>query len=201
MRAGSTMKRAFVVAMECEAEAVRPALGPDDRLYVSGIGKVFAAAATQRAISEFGADEVVNCGLCGGFGDGMEVGDVYGVECAVEYDFDLSGINGTPAGVKDGATTPYVPVSSGGGFPLRRLATGDRFCDGDSDDALIASLGCTLRDMEGAAVAGVCAANGVRCVMFKCVSDVHGRGAMTRQYLDNRERALECLRRAAISLT
>ena len=195
------MKRAFVVAMECEADAVRPALREGDGLYVSGIGKVLAAAATQRAISEFGADEVVNCGLCGGFGDGVEVGDVYGVECAVEYDFDLSGINGTSAGVKDGETSPYVPVASGAGFPLRRLATGDRFCDDESDVSLFESLGCSLRDMEGAAVAGVCAANGVRCVMFKCVSDVHGRGAMTRQYLDNRERALECLSRAAISLT
>jgi len=195
------MKRAFVVAMECEADAVRPALREGDGLYVSGIGKVLAAAAAQKAISEFGADEIVNCGLCGGFGDGMEVGDVYGVECAVEYDFDLSGINGTAVGVKDGAATPYVQVSSGGGFPLRRLGTGDRFGDDDSDAALLASLGCTLRDMEGAAVAGVCAANGVRCVMFKCVSDVHGRGAMTRQYLDNRGRALGCLSRAATCLT
>ena len=187
--------------MECEAEAVRPRLREGDELIVSGVGKVFAAAAAQRAISELGADEIVNCGLCGGFGDGIEVGDVYGVECAVEYDFDLSGVNGTAVGVKDGATTPYVPVSSGGGFPLRRLATGDRFNDDESDVGLLASLGCALRDMEGAAVAAVCAANGVRCVMFKCVSDAHGRGAMTRQYLDNREMALECLSRAVTSLT
>ena len=54
--------------MECEAEAVRPWLREGDELVVSGIGKVFAAAAAQRAISELGADEVVNCGLCGGFG-------------------------------------------------------------------------------------------------------------------------------------
>ena len=195
------VKRVFVVAMECEAEAVRPWLREGDDVIVSGIGKVLAAAAAQRAISELGAGEVVNCGLCGGFGEGIEVGDVYGVECAVEYDFDLSGVNGTAVGVKDGATTPYIPVSSGAGFPLRRLATGDRFNDDDSDVGLFASLGCALRDMEGAAVAGVCAANGVRCVMFKCVSDVHGRGAMTRQYLDNRGRALGCLSRAVTSLT
>ena len=195
------MKRAFVIAMESEAEAVRPALRPDDRLYVCGIGKVYAAAATQKAISEFGADVVVNCGLCGAFGDDVEVGDVYGVESAVEYDFDLAKINNTSVGVKDGETTPYIHVSSGGGFPLRKLATGDRFNDDESDVVLIKSLGCTLRDMEGAAVAGVCAMNGVKCVMFKCVSDVHGRGTMTGQYLVNREKALKCLSRAAISLT
>ena len=156
------MKRAFVIAMESEAEVVRPALRPDDRLYLCGVGKVYAAAATQKAISEFGADVVVNCGLCGAFGDDVEVGDVYGVESAVEYDFDLAKINNTSVGVKDGETTPYIPVSSGGGFPLRKLATGDRFNDDESDVVLIKSLGCTLRDMEGAAVAGVCAMNGVK---------------------------------------
>ena len=195
------MKRAFVIAMECEAEAVRPALREDDRLYVCGIGKVYAAAATQKAISEFKPDVVVNCGLCGAYGDEIQVGDAYGVESAVEYDFDLAQINNTTVGVKDGETSPYVPVSSGGGFPLRRLATGDRFNDNEADVELIKSFGCSMRDMEGAAVAGVCAMNGVKCVMFKCVSDVHGRGAMTGQYLVNRQKALECLSRAAISLT
>ena len=84
--------RAFVIAMECEAECVRPHLKSDDRLYVAGIGKVNAAAATQRAICE-GADEIWNAGLCGGFGDDIEVGDVFTVESAVEYDFDLAKLN------------------------------------------------------------------------------------------------------------
>ena len=100
--------RAFVIAMECEAEAVRPALRGDDRLYVSGIGKVNAAAATQLAICE-GAGEIWNAGLCGGFGD-VEVGGVYGVERAVEYDFDLAKLNGTAVGVLDEMQTPYLPL-------------------------------------------------------------------------------------------
>ena len=51
--------RAFVVAMECEAEQVRPFLGEGDVLVVSGIGKVNAAAAAQKAIDD-GADEILN---------------------------------------------------------------------------------------------------------------------------------------------
>ena len=54
--------RAFVVAMECEAEQVRPFLGEGDVLVVSGIGKVNAAAAAQKAI-DGGADEILNCDL------------------------------------------------------------------------------------------------------------------------------------------
>ena len=42
--------RAFVIAMRCEVDAVEPHLKLVDRLYVAGIGKVNAAAATQKAI-------------------------------------------------------------------------------------------------------------------------------------------------------
>ena len=57
--------KAFIIAMENEAECVRRALGETDNIYICGIGKVNAAAATQRAIIE-GATEILNCGLCGG---------------------------------------------------------------------------------------------------------------------------------------
>ena len=91
------MKRFFVIAMECEAQCVRPHLRQGDELVVCGIGKVNAAAAAQRAIDR-GADEIWNVGLCGGFGDDVEIGGVYEVESAVEYDFDLATLNGTSGG-------------------------------------------------------------------------------------------------------
>ena len=187
--------KAFVIAMECEADCVRPHLKPGDRLYVSGIGKVNAAAATQRAICE-GADEIWNIGLAGGFGD-VEVGGIYRVDRAVEYDFDLATINGTPVGTLNEYDTPYIELVAPDGvderlaFPVRTLATGDRFNDSAADNELIVrALGAALRDMEGAAVAHVCKRCGVRCVALKCVSDVEGRGAMTGQYLENKARCL-----------
>ena len=191
--------RAFVIAMRCEADAVEPHLRPGDRLYVAGIGKVNAAAATQKAICE-GADEVWNVGLAGGFGDDVEVGDIYGVESATEYDFDLAKINGVSVGVLDGFDTPYLhcykPAALRDDPPKwfkgwRILATGDRFNDSEADHELITKTLCaSLRDMEGAAVAHVCKLAGVKCVSLKCVSDVAGKGAMTDQYLDNRARCL-----------
>ena len=211
--------RAYVIAMDCEAACVRDRMadafasreygrtvvsgrlgGERVLLVVSGVGKSNAAAATQFAIQS-GADEIVNLGVCGGFEPQMKIGDLYEVDRAVQYDFDLAQLNGTAVGVLNERTSPYIPLRTTGRYPAKTLATGDHFNDNTADLPLLASLGAGLRDMEGAAVASVCAANGVRCVMFKCVSDVHGRGAMTRQYLDNRERALECLSRAAISLT
>jgi hypothetical protein len=35
--------------------------------------------------------------------------------------------------------------------------------------------------------------------MLKCISDVHGKGAMTGQYKDNLAKALACLRSALSS--
>ena len=185
--------RAFVIAMENEAGAVRPYLKPEDRLIVAGIGKVNAAAATQKAICE-GADEIWNVGLCGGFGDGIEVGDVFTVDRAVEYDFDLAKLNGTAIGVLNEYDTPYLPFVPVGGLPARTLATGDRFTDSEADYALITKeLGASLRDMEGAAIAHVCKREGVRCQAVKCVTNVAGKGSMLGQYEENTRRCLERL--------
>ena len=154
--------RAFVIAMRCEADAVEPHLKPGDRLYVAGIGKVNAAAATQKAICE-GADEIWNAGLCGGFGDDVAVGDIFTVDRAVEYDFDLAKLNGTRVGQLNEYDTPYLPFAPVKGLPARTLATGDHFNDSETDYALITKeLGASLRDMEGAAIAHVCKREGVR---------------------------------------
>jgi len=200
MKVGTEPMRAFVIAMECEAEAVRPHLKPDDRLYVCGIGKVNAAAATMKAICE-GATEIWNAGLCGGFGDDVEVGDVYAVEKAVEYDFDLAKLNGTRVGQLNECDTPYLPLhplpTANCQPPSLILATGDHFNDSEADYDLITKVLCaSLRDMEGAAIAHVCRNEGVRCCSVKCVTNVAGKGSMTGQYEENRRRCLSRLSEA-----
>ena len=192
--------RAFVIAMENEAEQVRPFLKDGDRLYVSGVGKVNAAAAAQKAI-DAGADEIVNCGVAGGLDPAMEVGDACEISQAVEYDFDLTMINGTRLGTHNERTTPFFDCRTTGKFPARILATGDRFTNDERDVTAPLSLGATVKDMEGAAIAHVCELNRIPCRMLKCISDVHGRGAMTGQYKDNLLKALECLRSALTSWT
>lgn len=187
---------AFVVAMESEADAVRPHLRHGDRLVVCGVGKVNAALATQRAICD-GAAEIWNAGLAGGFGSGMRVGDCVVIDRAVEYDFDLSEVNGTRVGVLDGRDTPYFPCAAdfAPGLPRATLASGDRFGDSfeERDAATLAALGATVRDMEGAAVAHVCEANGVPCRILKAISDVRGGGSMVGQYEASRKAALAAL--------
>ena len=187
--------RAFIIAMECEAEQVRPSMKDGDMLIVAGVGKVNAAAATQKAI-DAGADEIVNCGVSGGLDPAMEVCDVYEVSQAVEYDFDLRILNGTRLGTHNERTTPYFDCKTTGKYPPRIIASGDRFTNNESDTLDPLSLGATLKDMEGAAIAHVCETNGVPCRILKCISDVHGKGAMTGQYKDNLEKALGILKDA-----
>ena len=158
-------------------------------LVVSGIGKSNAAAATQLAIG-LGADVVINVGVAGGLDAAIEVGDLFEIDSAVQYDFDLMAVNGTMIGTLDEYDTPYIPLAPAGRAPLRQIGTGDRFNDSDADNDLLAQLGVTLRDMECAAVAHVCRTAGVRCIAFKCVTDVRGKGAMTGQYVDNLKRCL-----------
>ena len=187
--------RAFVIAMESEAAVVRPFLKDGDRLYVAGVGKVNAAAATQKAI-DAGADEILNCGVAGGFDPAMKIADVFEIDRAVEYDFDLAQLNGTEVGVHNERTTPYFGLQTRGLFPARTLGSGDRFSDSQADLPVLARLGVTIRDMEGAAIAHVCEMNGVPCRILKCLSDVHGKGAMTDQYKANLSKALLSLAQA-----
>ena len=109
--------KAFVVAMDCEADAVisnmadcaastvfgrkvvRGAIdGVDTAVVVAGVGKANAAAGAQLALSSLGADVLLNVGVAGGLVPGMKVGEVYRIDRAVQFDFDLSKINGTPIG-------------------------------------------------------------------------------------------------------
>lgn len=193
-RAATSARRAFVVAMTCEADALRPLLAPGDRLYVSGVGKVNAAAATQLAI-DGGASEVWNAGVAGSFSPELSIGTCVVVDRAVEYDFDLSEVNGTGVGVHDERSTPYFECATDFArrLPRATLATGDRFVDGDADMATLSGLGAAVRDMEGAAVAHVCERNGVPCRIVKAISDVHGEGSMVGQYRDCRAVALSAL--------
>lgn len=197
---------AFVIAMDGEAECVIRHMtetsesrhfgrrvvigklrGKDAAVVVSGVGKSNAAAATQVALSLFGPSRIINLGVAGGMRPSMSVGEIYAVESAVEYDFDLATLNGTEVGTLNERKSPYIPlkVAKDNRLPTAILGTGDRFSDDDTDIPLLTRLGIGLRDMEGAAIAHVCETAGVPCLSWKCVSDVHGRESMTGQYKEN----------------
>ncbi len=167
------------------------AFGKKVVLVICGVGKVNAAAGACAAISA-GADVVLNFGVAGGLKpEATEVGEVYLIDKAVQYDVDCSQPNGTEIGTLDGETENFFPLlcPKGVDLPRRALGTGDRFNDSPDDHALLLRLGCDIRDMEGGAVVQVCRYAGVPCAAVKSVSDVYGNGSTTEQFRQNLKRA------------
>ena len=144
-----------------------------------GVGKVNAALCAQTALLRYQPDAVINVGVAGGVGRGIVTNHVVVASDTVQYDFDLTAI-----GEEDGLVSPCDPSLAQALFAaakkvlpaervsLGRIATGDRFV-GDSVTASrirdhYASLAC---EMEGGAVAQVCAASGVPCGVLRAISD------------------------------
>lgn len=195
----------IVVAMESEAEVFLDemeteniqtvfgktvrfgrAFGKDVALVVCGVGKVNAAAGACAAVLK-GADLVFNFGVAGGLNQKTEVAEVYLIEKAVQYDFDLTQLNGGKVGTLDEETDNFLPLfcPKSLDLPRRALGSGDRFNDSPFDHELLLSLGADIRDMEGAAIAQVCKSAGVPFVSVKAISDVYGAGSTTDQFQKN----------------
>ena len=144
-----------------------------------GVGKVNAALCAQAALLRYSPDAVINVGVAGGVGAGIVTGHVVIGTDTIQYDFDLTAI-----GEEDGMVSPcdeglssalmsaartVLPENL---LSLGRIATGDRFVGDSSTAARIrdhyAALAC---EMEGGAVAQVCAAWGVPCGVLRAISD------------------------------
>lgn len=172
------------------------AFGKDVVLVVSGVGKVNAAAGACIAIAQ-DADVVLNFGAAGGLKpEHTEIGKLYLIDKAVQYDFDCTQLNGLPIGTLDGETENFLPLfcPPSLGFPRRALGTGDRFNDSPADHKLLLQLGCDIREMEAGAIAEVCKYAGVPFVSVKAISDVYGSGSTTEQFRQNCAFALQNLK-------
>ena len=169
--------------------------GSNTHIVVCGVGKVNAACGAQYAISELKADELVNIGVAGGLNESVKIGEIYSVERAVQYDFDLSELNGTAIGTLDECKENYLPLTVDNDFPARKLATGDRFNDSISDYELLTNtLNADIRDMECGAIAQVCMHAGVKLSAYKIISDLAKSGSTTQQYLNNLELCFSSLK-------
>ena len=159
-------------------------------LIISGIGKVNAALATQYLIDNYKSEYIVNFGSVGGIRGKKEILNYYAIDKCCQYDFDLSALDGVPVGyIQDYDTVYFYPKTDRLRFlPAAGLATSDRFTEKTADIQTVSALNCDLFDMEGCAIAQVCAANGVPLYMFKGVTDVHGSGNDINTFYENLKR-------------
>jgi adenosylhomocysteine nucleosidase len=171
------------------------AYGKETAVCVCGVGKVNAALGAQLLVSKFDAETLLNFGVAGGLNDGTKLCEVYQIGEAVQFDFDLTQLNGTKIGTLDEYKENYLPLNTlKFPFPIKKLGTADRFNDSKTDyELLTKELTADIRDMEGAAIVQAAHAAKLPVYSIKAISDVAGSGSTTEQFLQNKDRALKNL--------
>lgn len=160
--------------------------GQDVVLARAGVGKVNAATTCQTMILLFRPDAVVNTGVAGAIGDSLTVGDAVVADALVEHDMDTTPVGDPPGLVTVGGRNlieiPTDPVVTARLSAAARaegvhavtgvIASGDQFVATPQQKARIRDLfGALACEMEGAAIAHVCAAAGVPCGVLRVLSD------------------------------
>lgn len=154
---------------------------------ISGIGKVSAALTTQLLIDKYSPDYVLNFGTCGGTNSKVQALNYYLIEKCCQFDFDVRELDDVPLGYIQEYDTVYFTnkVDKLDFLPRANLASADRFTDNQKDIDSINEMGCSIRDMEGGAIAQVCTSNNIPLYMIKGVSDVIGNGTAQEQFYQN----------------
>lgn len=208
---------AAVIAMESEAEILLhnariaaqkticgkktyegEAYGKQFVLIVCGVGKVNAAIGATIALTLYSPEAILNFGVAGGLNEKTSLCAVYAIDKAVQFDFDLTQLNGGQIGTLDEYTENYLSFAT---HPLslekRALGSSDRFNDSRADyELLTKTLQADIRDMEGAAILQAAKSAGVKAFSVKAISDVAGSGSTTKQFLKNKAAALANLEKA-----
>ncbi|WP_412028943.1 5'-methylthioadenosine/adenosylhomocysteine nucleosidase [Deinococcus yunweiensis] len=154
-----------------------------------GIGKVNAAMTTTYLLVH-GASRVVFTGVAGGVHPALRVGDIVVSTDLVQHDVDVTALGyevGTvpgeiPAWTADpelrAAAVRAAQAVEGVQVVEGRVASGDQFIASVTGvTRLRETFGAACAEMEGAAVAQVCAKAGVPFVVIRSVSDTADTGA------------------------
>lgn len=197
------MKRIGIIgAMGCEIELLRARMenvtetvragrtfhhgtlsGVDTVLVCSGIGKVNSAMTAQMLIDLFEVDAIINTGIAGGAGP-AKVRDVV-VSTELTYhdmsqrilalywpNLEYFTADETLCRLAAKACEGRVNCHIG------RIVTGDQFIDSSEVKAdIVARLDPLAVEMEGGAIAHVCAGNQIPFVVIRCISDNADDGA------------------------
>ncbi|MDJ0664735.1 MAG: 5'-methylthioadenosine/adenosylhomocysteine nucleosidase [Acidimicrobiia bacterium] len=161
---------------------------------ISGYGKTGAAATAGAALAAFDIDAVVFGGVAGGIDPDVRIGDVVVADRLIHHDYDASplfdryvvpslGVAEIPAdpeltvfleeAAREYASAAVASTSTPPRVHVGLLASGDRFISSETDaTSLRQSLPEVLAvEMEGAAVAQVCAERRVPFAVFRSISD------------------------------
>ncbi len=168
------------------------------RFILSGIGKINAALAAHKLISD-GADVILNAGLSGGI-SGISRGEIMVGKTFMEHDFDLRCF-GYKLGEKPGQKSIYeaskklnrIVMNKYKGIKCGPVVTGDSFVsDSVLRDILKNEFGAMSCDMETAAIAYICDESKIPFMSIRKISDDAGDDANS-SYREMNELRESCL--------
>lgn len=160
--------------------------GRDVIVVLSRIGKVAAATTATVLIERFGVQSLVFTGVAGGLHVDAQVGDVVIASDFLQHDMDASPLfprfeiplTGLSRLATDGALSQQLMAATKSALPAVRVhsglvVSGDRFVSTSAESAALqAMLPYALAvEMEGAAIAQVCADYGVAFAAVRTISD------------------------------
>mgnify|MGYP002856065442 CR=1 FL=1 len=154
----------------------------------SGVGKVNAALCAQALALKFGASKIINTGIAGATGGGLNVFDFVTSTEAVYHDMSVEFFGYKPGQVPgmelafkadknmiEAAKKAFLNTEFSKEHKILagRIASGDQFISDSAVKNHIKELFSPLCvEMEGAAIAHACTLNKVPFVIIRCMSDM-----------------------------
>ena len=122
---------------------------------------------------------MLNFGVAGALEADLKVDDLFVVEKACHYDFDISAF-GTKVGQYQEYPDEFIPLDAElvqlvteriPGIRKIAVASADKFVEDKAEKLRLRNMGCGICEMELAAIARTCERSGVKCLSIKCISD------------------------------
>ncbi|MCD7823611.1 MAG: 5'-methylthioadenosine/S-adenosylhomocysteine nucleosidase [Oscillospiraceae bacterium] len=162
----------------------------------SGAGEIYAAGAAQLLISRFGAEMLLNFGICGGLTDEMALCNTVIVDKVVHYDYDVTELDPVEIGQYPGYADCYIPadeklikLAKEASPELREVicASADKFVGNPGRKAELHKLyNAEICEMEAAGILLTANRCGVPALLIKAVSDSATGGAEEFTEMANR---------------
>lgn len=136
--------------------------------YRCGVRKMNCSAATQYMIDHFGLKKIIVAGTCAGIDDKYKNLDIFIPNKVVQYDCT---VKETEPLIKDSFTVAFDFEQFEGIINTGTLGTADKPVVMWKDYLELKENNITIADTESAAIAYICKANGVECIIIKGISD------------------------------
>lgn len=136
--------------------------------YRCGVRKVNCSAATQYMIDHFDLQKIIVAGTCAGIDDRFKTLDIFVPDKAVQYDCTIK--EQEPL-IKDSFTVYFDLGLTGFDVLTGTIGTADKAVVMWKDYLELKENCITIADTESAAIAYICKANNVDCVIIKGISD------------------------------